>query len=212
MGKLSAEHLAAIKAANRLTYKELAGVMGVSIPTAQNYVIGRTPVPDEHADRLFAIVGERGIEYVAKGKDLKPRTIPFFDVDVLATPIEVFNDQTTRPAYTIDMPGFQDCDFAIKVYGHSMYPTIESGMIVLCKKVVDMEIIAYGEIYLVVTADLRMVKRLLKSDKAGYVLATSDNHNGHASPDGKTYPPIEIPLVKILHLYLVKGSFKRHLI
>src|SRR5690606_23744665 len=116
------------------------------------------------------------------------------------------------PAYEIDMPGFQDCDFAINVYGHSMYPTIESGMIALCRKLENKNTIMYGEIYFIVTQDFRMVKRLKKSKKPGYIIAASDNHNGHESPDGHTYAPVEIKLDEILHIYAVKGMFKRCLI
>lgn len=142
----------------------------------------------------------------------KPGRIGIFNVDATMTPIEVFNDQTTVPSYYIEMPAFADCDFGINVYGHSMYPTIESGMVALCKELQDKSIIAYGEIYFLVTKDFRMVKRVLKSERKGYIIASSDNHNGHASPDGKTYAPIEISLDKILHIYMVKGCFKRYMI
>lgn len=136
--------------------------------------------------------------------------IPYYDVDVLASPIEVFNDQTMTPTFKIDLPGFADCDFAINVAGHSMYPTIESGTMILCKRIHDKSLIIPGEIYFIVTEDYRMVKRLKKSEKKGWVIAASDNHNGHSSPDGHTYSSMEIPLDKILHIYLVKGNIKRH--
>lgn len=136
--------------------------------------------------------------------------IPYYDIEATATPIEVFTNQTTIPHTDLDLPGFAGCDFAINVAGHSMYPTIESGSMVLCKKVNDKSLILYGEVYLIVTEDYRMVKRLKKSSKKGLIIAASDNHNGHDSPDGITYGSIEIPIDKIIFLYLVKGSIKRH--
>jgi len=138
------------------------------------------------------------------------KPIPYYDVDVMLTPIEVFNDQTTVPAYEIDMPGFSDCAFAINVFGHSMYPTIESGTIVFCKEIKDKSLIIPGEVYFIVTDDYRMVKRILKSEKVNHVIASSDNHNGHDNPDGRTYGSVDIPLSKIRKLYIVKGNVKRN--
>lgn len=136
--------------------------------------------------------------------------IDYYDIDATATPMEIFNDQSVIPSAQLDLPGFVGCDFAINVAGSSMYPSIENGSMILCKKVTDKTIIMYGEVYFVVTNDYRMVKRLRKSPKKGYVVCSSDNHNGHDHPDGKTYADIEIPIDKIVHLYLVKGSIKRH--
>lgn len=39
-----------------------------------------------------------------------------------------------------------------------------------------------------------------------------DRVSGHASPDGHTYGSIDLPLDKILAIYVVKGMFKRALI
>jgi phage repressor protein C with HTH and peptisase S24 domain len=136
--------------------------------------------------------------------------INYYDIDATATPMEIFNDQSVIPSAQLDLPGFAGCDFAINVAGSSMYPSIENGAMILCKKVMDKSIILYGEVYFVVTNDYRMVKRLRKSPRKGYVVCSSDNHNGHDHPDGKTYADIDIPIDKIVHLYLVKGSIKRH--
>lgn len=152
-----------------------------------------------------SVVSEKPVIY-------KKSLISYYDVDAIASPMEVFNDQTVKPTSLINIPGFADCDFAVNVYGHSMYPTIESGMIILCKKVSDKTIILPGEIYFIITPDYRMVKRLKKSDRVGYLMACSDNQNGKNSPDGQTYEPVEIPIDKIIHLYIVRGSIKRHLI
>ena len=123
--------------------------------------------------------------------------IPFYDIEATATPMDIFTKKSTIPHIDIDLPGFAGCDFAINVSGHSMYPAIESGSMILCKEINDKSLIMFGEIYLVVTEDYRMVKRLKKSHKKGFVIAASDNHNGHDTEGGKTYDNFELPINKI---------------
>jgi transcriptional regulator with XRE-family HTH domain len=136
--------------------------------------------------------------------------IPYYDIDATASPMEIFEENTNLPSTNMDLPGFAGCDFAINVAGHSMYPSIEAGSMILCKKITDKTIIMYGEVYFIVTKDYRMVRRLQRSQKKGWVNCVADNHNGHNSKNGLTYDNIELPMEKILHLYIVQGSIKRH--
>jgi transcriptional regulator with XRE-family HTH domain len=135
--------------------------------------------------------------------------IPYFDIDATATPMEIFEDDTTIPFTQIDLPGYAGANFAINVSGHALYPSIESGSMVICKKITDKSIILYGEIYFIVTQDYRFVRRIKKGKRKDTVLCVADNHNGRDSPMGLTYESVEIPIEKILHLYIVKGSIKR---
>lgn len=141
----------------------------------------------------------------------KPRhLIYYYDIDATAMPLEIFSNKNVTPTAKLDLPGYAGSQIAVNIAGHSMYPTIESGSMVLCKEVEDKSIILYGEVYLIVTHDYRMVKRVKKHPKTGWIIAASDNHNGHSSESGKTYDDIELPINKILYLYLVTGSIKRH--
>lgn len=137
--------------------------------------------------------------------------VPFYDVDVAASAgVEMFNDKNEMPNYHYNVPGFEDCDFAVPVFGHSMYPTYENGTVIMCKKINDKTLIIYGEAYLVVTKDYRMVKRLQKSENKGSVIACSDNEEERDTRGKKKYEPFEIPIDKIIHLYLIKGVIKRN--
>jgi phage repressor protein C with HTH and peptisase S24 domain len=111
------------------------------------------------------------------------------------------------PSFHVNVPGYEDCNFGMYVYGHSMYPTIETGSLVLCRRVRDKSVIMYGEIYLIRTDDYLMVKRLQKA-KAGTVLCTSDNFEKR-SPEFKRFEPFELDIDKIIDLYLVKGIIKK---
>lgn len=135
------------------------------------------------------------------------KQIPFYDIDVSAGKIEMFGNGQ-HPTMYFSIPGFEDCDFGVPVFGHSMYPTFENGCIVACKKINDKTLINFGASYLIITEDYRMIKRLLRNDKPEAVLAISDNEE--TRKDGKRkFEAFEIPIDKIRMLYLIKGKITR---
>lgn len=140
----------------------------------------------------------------------KTAGIPYYDVDVSASQVEMFNDKKEIPNLHYNIPGFEDCDFAVPVFGHSMYPTYENGTVIMCKKINDKTLIIFGEAYLIVTKDYRMVKRLQRSELVGYVVACSDNEEERNAKGQRKYEPVDVPVDKILHLYLIKGVIKRN--
>lgn len=201
---MTGKELAKYRKDTRLKQDEFADRLGLNRASLSRIEQSEDPVSKSVMHKLsLAFNADRTPK---EGKYL----INYYDIEATATPMEIFNDQTVIPSTKLDLPGFAGCDFAINVAGSSMYPSIENGSMILCKKVQDKSIILYGEVYFVVTNDYRMVKRLRKSPKKGHVVCSSDNHNGHDHPDGKTYADIDIPIDKIVHLYLVKGSIKRH--
>lgn len=123
--------------------------------------------------------------------------LPFYEVDVTAGNVGRVFDGTEMPKQTIVLPGFADCDFAVPVSGHSMYPKISNGDIIICKVVRDLDSIEYGQIYLIVTEERRMVKYIRKSPDREKILLVSENR--------ERFDDFEIDRHKILHLYLVKG-------
>src|SRR4051812_13710834 len=49
-------------------------------------------------------------------------SVPYYDIDVAASNIEMFDDNKELPTLSISIPGFEDCSFAVPVWGDSMYP------------------------------------------------------------------------------------------
>lgn len=141
--------------------------------------------------------------------EYKPsKQIPIFELDVSASNIQLFQDSPEIIAGYMSFPGFDDCDFGLTVRGDSMYSTYKNGSVIACKKIGDMEIIQYGEAYLIITSEQRMVKRLQKGTTKEYLLCKSDNPSTYE--DGrKKFEDFEIHRSKILHLYLVKGEANR---
>jgi phage repressor protein C with HTH and peptisase S24 domain len=124
--------------------------------------------------------------------------IPYYNVDVTASAFPVFADEREEPDYFISIPAFKDCDFAVPIYGDSMYPKIKNGYIVAVKEVKNRAVILFGEIYLVITEDYRTVKYIRKHpDDRTKVLLCSEN---------PSFDDVEIPFDSILRLFKVRGQ------
>lgn len=145
------------------------------------------------------------------GKNKEPANsegIPIYEVSATAGEMENVSQMPDLPSFHVKVPGYEDCNFGMHVYGHSMYPTIETGSLILCRKVKNKSVIMYGEIYLIRTDDYLMVKRLQKNSQTGHVLCTSDNFEKR-SEDYRRFEPFEISIDSIIDLYLVKGIIKK---
>lgn len=141
-------------------------------------------------------------------KDNGKKGTPVYDVPATAGNTDNVSQLPEAPAYYVTLRGYEDCNFGMMVYGHSMYPVIETGSLVLCRRINNKHIIMYGEIYLVRTPDYLMVKRLQKGETAGTVLCTSDNFEQRAK-EFKRFESFELPIDEIMDLYLVKGIIKK---
>jgi len=137
------------------------------------------------------------------------KSIPVYEGAATASGVEVYNDLVqNEPAFMVSIPQFKDCSFGKIIYGHSMYPTIESGTYVFCKPVSNKLHILPGEIYYVEYDNYAVVKRLQKGDSPENVLAVSDNDE--VRKDGsRRYESFTIPFDSIRNLYLIKGHFKQ---
>lgn len=97
------------------------------------------------------------------------------------------------------VPKFRFCriDFMIEISGSSMYPKYNSGDVVACTILRERSFIQWNKCHIIASASQGiMCKRLLPSDKQGYIKAVSDNTN---------YPPFEVPESDILGIALVVG-------
>lgn len=162
-----------------------------------------------HFTRLFNEHFPEVSTKVDKVDIVEEEGIPYYPLDVTASNTNVFTDSPEVPTMKISIPGFEDCELALPVFGHSMYPTYENGCIIICKRIHDMDVINYGEVYLVVTKEQRLLKRIRKSEERGSLLLVSDNYE--AQKEGKArYEPFDLPKSKIQRLYIVKGSIRRN--
>lgn len=147
--------------------------------------------PENKKSKTYPATDETGLE-------VHEPQIPYYNVDVTASAFPVFADEREEPEYFISIPAFKDCDFAVPIYGDSMYPKIKNGHIVAVKEVKNKAVILYGEIYLVITEDYRTVKYIRKHPAdVSKVLLCSEN---------PSFDDVEIPVDSILRLFKVRGQ------
>ncbi|TDQ07689.1 S24 family peptidase [Pedobacter metabolipauper] len=132
--------------------------------------------------------------------------VPFYNVNMAERAFEDFNELREPPEYYVNYKPFNDCDAYMPIYGDSMYPKYASGEIIAVKEVKNLEIIQWGEAYLVVADDrannFTSVKLLYEHTSYSKIILRSSNPNFR----GDTIIARDV----IKKLYLVKGKVTRH--
>lgn len=135
------------------------------------------------------------------------KAIPYYDVDVSAGRITLFDDNKEIPKSYVSFPAFDDCDFAINIWGDSMYPKYRNGDVIICKEIHDWKsFVQYGECYLIVTHSKhgdsqRFVKFVRKSERKEHFKMVSENQKHDA---------FDVPVTEIRKMYIVKGKLERN--
>ena len=200
-----------------LSQKDIAEKFGKVSATWSAYEIGKLPIPAD----VYMELEKQGfnIDWLKTGKgnmlssssasmlSVVPATdaVPFYELDVTAHIVKSFDDfLQIEPAQWLSVPSFAGC-IAFPVYGDSMSPKISNGDIIFVKLLQSLEVILWGEMYLVVTDDnagaLRTVKKLYKATDDHYLTLRSIN------PDyaGDTL----IKKESVLTIAHVRGCIKR---
>lgn len=113
---------------------------------------------------------------------------------------------TETPTFLINYEHFNDCTAYIQHVGDSMYPKYCSGEIIAVKRIFNLDIVLWGEAYLVVTNDdannLRTVKLVFQHDDPDKIVLRSSNPNYK----GDTI----INKKDIISMFIVKGKITRN--
>lgn len=161
----------------------------------------RGSMPDKHIETYKRLCNLIGFEDSALPATIAPvDSIPYFDIDVSASDL-TFIDGAMRnePAEFYQIPGLQ-ADFIVPVFGESMTDVICPGDKIAVKRIKDMDLIPYGQKFLVVTEEHRMVKYVKRHLKDDWLMLVSENPH---------FDRIEVPRRKILALYKVVEVLKR---
>ena len=122
---------------------------------------------------------------------------PVYDIDVTAGSVELSREFTSdRIVGFIDLPEMRPGTAIVRVNGDSMTPTIQDGAFVAIRPVSDMSCIVWGQIYVIVLDDFRMVKHVRRHADPSMVILHS------ANPE---YDDMEIERSKIRKLYVVES-------
>jgi transcriptional regulator with XRE-family HTH domain len=192
----------------KMSQQELADKLGVRSTTVSNYEKGVSDPSFEMLDKISNILEinlatlDHGGSFSEPGMPYYNKSIKYFDVDVSAGSLAMFDDNYDK-GKDMHLPGFEDCDVALSVYGDSMYPAYQSGDIIVCKEIGDKSMFVYGEAYLVITKEYRLVKYVKKSKYNNKLLLVSEND---------LFEDIDVNVDDILKLFLVKGKIRRNTI
>lgn len=121
---------------------------------------------------------------------------PVYDIDVTAGCAELsrmFTDE--RIIGYLDMPGVSSENPICRVSGDSMSPRIVNGGYVSIRPLSDTSIIFWGQIYVVIMDDFRMVKYVRRHNDPSMVILHSAN---------PAYDDMEVPRSAIRKLYMVE--------
>ena len=101
---------------------------------------------------------------------------PYFNVDFLGGFDLIINDQTVLPEYNIDFkPYNKDGVMWCNITGHSMEPLISNGDIIAIKEMKDWsDFILFGEVYGIVTEEMRITELYIKKDFKAINVANSE--------------------------------------
>ncbi|MCM1292503.1 MAG: helix-turn-helix domain-containing protein [Bacteroides sp.] len=142
------------------------------------------------------VVEEMGQEIVANSQP-RPELTPVYDIDVTAGAVSLERDLTSeRVIGYVDLPDVRPGGMLVRVYGDSMSPTISDGAFVAIRRITDPDCIFWGQIYVVVLDDFRVVKFLRRHPDPDMVILRSDNPR---------YDDMEVRRDKIRGIYLVES-------
>lgn len=168
--------------------------------SAEWLVTGQESMLRLDAKKNIEIVGE-GL--VSEASQQQKGIIRYYDVDASASPIEMFDSGGGIEYKDLIVPGFEDCEIALNIWGDSMEPKLCKGEMIICKLWKE-SFIEYGFVYLIETkTGHRMIKYLQAGETPDTVSCVSENN---------FYQPFELKRNDILMLYVVKGHLERSML
>lgn len=187
--------------------KEIAEKTGFDEAVISNYLSGRV-APSRNFLEKFSEVFKINLDSPSVVTEpQKPygkyngRGIPYLgELDIFAGKMDVANsDLSEHITGHISIPGFRDADYFVNVRGHSAYPKYAQGDMIAIK-LIDMAFIQYGQFYVVVTKQDRVLKKVRKSPDPEWLLLKSEN------PE---FDDIEVKRKDVKNMFLVLGKITK---
>lgn len=182
----------------RKTQQQFANLMGIDGPNLSRILNGRTPFSDAMINRIVVNLGvskewllngtdvpfpkatERSIEIY---EDNEPRQlnskgvgIPVYDIDATAGFAQISSMFTNDNIIGyLQLPQANPADVLVRVSGESMVPQVPNGAYIAIRPVNPDAPIFWGQMYLVMMDDYRMVKVLRRHNNPEKVILHSYN-------------------------------------
>lgn len=178
----------------KLSQQQVADYIGVSQRTYGMYEQGVRKPKHDKVVKLMEILDV---------KVINTDVIPYFDGRVSAGLLLGIGEGKEIPDGEVKVPGLNDCDFAINVWGDSMYPKFCSGEIIVCKSIpIDKELsyVRFGEPYVILCDDGLVLKYLKKGKDNNHLAFESENKN---------FEPYQVHKSRVKKIFLVKSVITR---
>jgi len=198
--------LISYKALNRLSWGDLGRVIDKE-PATIRIAVNRkslTNLEQKEFEKLFVIKKTN----IKTPYEKTSKNVPYYDLDVTSHITTSFSDVPEKPTFYVDYQPFNDCSAYVNNYGDSMFPKYKNGEKLAVKQIHNLEVLMFGETYLVITNEnannLKTVKEVhYHEDKSKLILRA-------ANPDyqGDTI----INKVDILSMFAVKGKISQNFI
>lgn len=195
----------------RLGYeqKDLAKELNLGQTQISKIENGKSSVTIETIDKMMELGADFSSYFSRNKSNIIPEEqgVPYYeDIDVAATVTGMYSDSGEKPSFFINYRDFNDCTAYLPVVGDSMYPKYASGEVIAVKQIFNLDVVLWGEAYLVVTNsnanDLRTVKLLFQHEDNSKVILKASNPNFK----GDTI----INKEDILSIFLIKGKIVRN--
>lgn len=187
-----------------LTQEGLAEKLGVSVRTIQNWEAGKVIPKTKHAILHTLLEGSDSksitnelllIQNKKEEESNNNISTPIYDIDATCG-IEIRDYRDEKIIGWIDIPSINKEAIIIKASGDSMKPVIKDGSMIAIREIKSWDIIVFGQIYLVVTPEYRLLKYIRKSKDENIVILKSANEE---------FDDIELPKTQITKLFLVEN-------
>ncbi|PPL04909.1 XRE family transcriptional regulator [Parapedobacter indicus] len=212
---MTGAELKSLRIKKGLTQEMLAQLSGVPlgsigrIEAAKNDDIKKEKVVSALKSVLMSETYAGRPQNASKEIESNQTSIPMYNFPTAASAIEIYNDPNdVKVIGHLNIPGSTRDSFALPVYGHSMYPTLENGSWCVLRPINDVQDILWGEIYYVEWGDYRMFKRILVSEKEDEVILWSDNQLEKIR-DKPKYAPVNVKKERIRRLCLLTDILKK---
>ena len=162
---------------NGISRENLAEMIGISINTLNNWEYRFAKLPKNKIKHIKYIMDT----YLEKENltQEKRKSVPYYDIDVTAHITSSFNDVVEEPKFYVDYQPFNDCTAYVNNYGDSMFPKYKNGEKLAVKQIQNLDVLMYGESYLVITNsnanDLKTVKEVHYHEDVGKLILRASN-------------------------------------
>lgn len=203
---------------SKMTQAQFAQRISIDPSNLSKHLSGKLPVSESLINRIVVDMGVSK-QWLKEGRDvpfakgihaqevmverpvevlpLRREGVPVYDIDVTAGCAELSRMFTEdRIVGVVDLPQLNRSCSIVRVNGDSMSPVIMNGGFIAIRPLVEKRNIFWGQIYVIVMEDYRMVKYLRRHTESDKVILHSAN---------PAYDDMEVLREDIIDLYLVES-------